>query len=173
MKNFDTHEAREMIYDEHTDRKIAEADAIIKADRAQRQAVPIVQFSDPQVQIAYAVLVDSEAAPPTGEHWEGFAARRIIDALRQAGQEPVMIYHGRCVIDCGEHGHQDVELLKFIPAGAKLYTAPQAAAVEPLTTEQYIQALGPVRDEMVCSAGTLRRIVRAIEAAHGITKETK
>jgi len=40
--------------------------------------------------------------------------------------EPVMIYHGRCTIDCGEHGHHDVEMLKMIPAGAKLYTAPQA-----------------------------------------------
>lgn len=44
----------------------------------------------------------------------------------QPEQEPAMIYHGRCTIDCGEHGHQDVELLKMIPAGSKLYTTPQA-----------------------------------------------
>ena len=39
-------------------------------------------------------------------------------------QEPVMIYHGRCHIDCGEHGHHDMEMLKLIPAGTKLYTHP-------------------------------------------------
>ena len=36
-----------------------------------------------------------------------------------------MIYHGDCTIDCGEHGHHHVELLRMIPAGSKLYTAPQ------------------------------------------------
>ncbi|MEJ5148998.1 DUF4406 domain-containing protein [Comamonas sp. MYb396] len=46
--------------------------------------------------------------------------------------EPVMIYHGRCTIDCGEHGHHDVEMLKMIPAGAKLYTAPQAQPADAL-----------------------------------------
>lgn len=44
------------------------------------------------------------------------------------GVEPVAIYHGRCTIDCGEHGHLDMELLKMIPAGTKLYTAAQAKA---------------------------------------------
>lgn len=44
----------------------------------------------------------------------------------QPAQRPVMIYHGRCVIDCGEHGHHDVEMLRMIPAGTELYTAPRA-----------------------------------------------
>ena len=38
-----------------------------------------------------------------------------------------MIYHGRCTIDCGEGGHHDMEMLRMIPAGSKLYTAPQPA----------------------------------------------
>lgn len=46
-------------------------------------------------------------------------------APQQEAQEPVMIYHGDCTIDCGEHGHHHVELLRMIPAGSKLYTAPQ------------------------------------------------
>lgn len=46
-------------------------------------------------------------------------------APQQEAQEPVMIYHGGCTIDCGEHGHHNVELLRMIPAGSKLYTAPQ------------------------------------------------
>jgi hypothetical protein len=41
-----------------------------------------------------------------------------------------MIYHGRCIIDCGEHGHNDVEMLKMIPAGTKLYTASALAALQ-------------------------------------------
>ena len=48
-------------------------------------------------------------------------------APQQEAQEPVMIYHGRCTIDCGEHGHHDMEMLRMIPAGSKLYTAPQPA----------------------------------------------
>lgn len=44
-----------------------------------------------------------------------------LDAALTPG-EPVMIYHGRCVVDCGEHGHHDVEMLKMVPAGTKLYT---------------------------------------------------
>ena len=50
-----------------------------------------------------------------------------VAAPQQEAQEPVMIYHGRCTIDCGEHGHHDIEMLRMIPAGSKLYTAPQPA----------------------------------------------
>ena len=42
---------------------------------------------------------------------------------------------------------------------------------QPLTTPQYVEALGPLLYQVVCSAGTLRRIVRAIEAAHGIKEQ--
>lgn len=48
-----------------------------------------------------------------------------VTAPQQEAQEPVMIYHGDCTIDCGEHGHHHVELLRMIPAGSKLYAAPQ------------------------------------------------
>ena len=47
-----------------------------------------------------------------------------------------MIYHGRCTIDCGEHGHHDMEMLRMIPAGSKLYTAPQPAPA-PLSEMPY------------------------------------
>ena len=46
-----------------------------------------------------------------------------------ASQEPVMIYEGRCIFDCGDGGHQDVTMLKMIPKGAKLYRAAGAAPV--------------------------------------------
>lgn len=42
------------------------------------------------------------------------------------GQEPVAIYHGNGIIDCGDAGHHNIELLKMIPAGAKLYKDPSA-----------------------------------------------
>ena len=41
-----------------------------------------------------------------------------------AATEPSMIYHGRCVIDCGDSGHQDVTMLKMIARETKLFTRP-------------------------------------------------
>lgn len=61
------------------------------------------------VYMAAAQALEAEAAP------------------QQEAQEPAMIYHGRCTIDCGEGGHHDMEMLRMIPAGSKLYTAPQPA----------------------------------------------
>ena len=59
-------------------------------------------------------------------------------APQQEAQEPVMIYHGRCTIDCGEHGHHDMEMLRMIPAGSKLYTAPQPAPA-PLSDDDLVE----------------------------------
>ena len=47
----------------------------------------------------------------------------VIEKIKAQG--PDMLYHGRCVVDCGEHGHADVELLKLIPAKTKLYRLPK------------------------------------------------
>ena len=44
-----------------------------------------------------------------------------------AATEPSMIYHGRCVIDCGDSGHQDVTMLKMIARETKLFTRPMPA----------------------------------------------
>ncbi len=54
-------------------------DAVLAA-RDPADSVPTTQFDDPKVQVVYAILCD-DAGPPKGEHWEGFAARRIVDAL--------------------------------------------------------------------------------------------
>ena len=43
---------------------------------------------------------------------------------------------------------------------------------QPLTDEEIAKAVKHIRNEYVCSSGTLRRIARAIEAAHGIGKKT-
>ena len=40
------------------------------------------KFDDPQVQKVYEILCSDET-PPAGEHWEGFAAKRIVTALRE------------------------------------------------------------------------------------------
>lgn len=50
--------------------------------------------------------------------------RDELAALRE--QEPVMVYEGRCIWDCGDGGHQDVTMLKMIAKGTKLYAAPGA-----------------------------------------------
>ena len=44
-----------------------------------------------------------------------------------AAAEPSMIYHGRCIIDCGDSGHQDVTMLKMIARETKLFTHPMPA----------------------------------------------
>lgn len=51
-------------------------------------------------------------------------------------QEPVAIYKGP--IDCGEYGAFDLEMLKMIPRGSNLYTAPQPVEKqEPVATGVY------------------------------------
>ena len=49
----------------------------------------IAKFDDPQVQVVYEILCNDED-PPKGEHWEGFIARRIVDALAQPEQEELI-----------------------------------------------------------------------------------
>jgi Mrp family chromosome partitioning ATPase len=84
-------------------------------------------------------------------------------ALEQAA-EPVMIYHGRCTIDCGEHGHQDVEMLKMIPAGSKLYTHP---ARKPMTRED-MRKLTKEHFGSYDLTGADFALIRAVERFHKI-----
>lgn len=65
-----------------------------------------------------------------------------------------MIYHGRCTIDCGEHGHHDMEMLRMIPAGSKLYTAPQPTPA-------------PLSDDVVKDAARYRWLREGNDAKHG------
>ena len=62
----------------------------------------------------------------TRHMWRSYG-RAIESAVIQKikAQGPAMRYHGICVVDCGEHGHADVELLKLIPAGTNLYRLPK------------------------------------------------
>ena len=46
----------------------------------EQQAREMPPFDDPRVQQVYEILCEDNAAP-YGEHWEGFAARRIVAAL--------------------------------------------------------------------------------------------
>ena len=57
-------------------------DGFYGAARSQADSVPKARFDDPKVQAVYAILCE-DAEPPKGEHWEGFAARRIVDALSE------------------------------------------------------------------------------------------
>lgn len=47
---------------------------------AVQQGEPLAHWEDAQVQTVYRVLCADEA-PAKGEHWEGWCARRIVDAL--------------------------------------------------------------------------------------------
>ena len=64
----------------------------------------------------------------TADQMQAYAIAAIQAQASVVQQEPVMIYHGDCTIDCGEHGHHHVELLKMIPAGSRLYTRPAPQA---------------------------------------------
>lgn len=63
--------------------------------------------------------------------------RATLSIAQEAPAQAVAIYNGRCTIDCGEHGHHDIELLKLIPEGSKLYTAPPKA--QPMSEWQPIE----------------------------------
>ena len=59
--------------------------------QALAQPEPVAKFDDPKVQLVYEILCSDEA-PPKGEHWEGFMARRIVDALAHPEQESKPMY---------------------------------------------------------------------------------
>ncbi len=52
--------------------------------------------------------------------------REELAALKQPAQEPSAIFNG--LVDCGDTGAYDLELLKMIPRGAQLFTRPQPTA---------------------------------------------
>lgn len=55
-----------------------------QATAAQVDSVPKAQFDDPKVQAVYAILCDDADWPPKEnpqQHWDGWIARRIVDAL--------------------------------------------------------------------------------------------
>jgi len=100
-----------------------------------------------------------------------YAADTLRTSIEQAEkQEPVMIYHGGRTIDCGEHGHHNMEMLKMIPAGSKLYTTPPAAQRQPLTDEEIRQTAD--QRGIVIVGEAMIAFARAIEAAHGIKENT-
>lgn len=41
---------------------------------------PVAKWDDPRVQAVYQTLC-SEEVPPPAQHWEGWTARRIVDAI--------------------------------------------------------------------------------------------
>jgi len=57
------------------------------------QPAALPEFEDPRVQAVYRILCEDER-PPEGEHWEGFAARKIVAALEQLAAQPVAIPAG-------------------------------------------------------------------------------
>lgn len=122
---------------------------------------------------------DAELAAFTASaEWAAYETPMLVDFARAVlakwgtpapvGVEPVAIYHGRCTIDCGEHGHLDMELLKMIPAGTKLYTAEVLAMGRvPLDRDEIRtyarESLGDVAEEAGFYDG-----VRWAEEKHGI-----
>lgn len=112
----------------------------------------VLTSREAEIALLKKALLEAEAAP------------------QQEAQEPVMIYHGRCTIDCGEHGHHDMEMLRMIPSGSKLYTAPQPAPA-PLSDAQIAEMM---RDTWGCASIAPRHALefaRTVERAHGIAQK--
>jgi hypothetical protein len=77
-----------------------------------------------QARAAAEMLLDINARPDRMQLLR--TLEECAQALENKG-EPVMIYRGRHPIDCGEFGSHDMEMLRLIPAGTKLYAAGIAA----------------------------------------------
>ena len=51
-------------------------------------------FEDPRVQVVYELLADPDNCPPNiDEHWEGYLARRIVQALYDAPPQSDGVKH--------------------------------------------------------------------------------
>ena len=104
--------------------------------------IGLTDFDDPKVQAVYEILCNDEA-PPKGEHWEGFMARRIVDALAQPEKEPVAYADPLDLAkDCNwdtficQHSSENHEGTRFkIP----LYTAPPRKPWQGLTDEEMLE----------------------------------
>jgi len=62
---------------------------------------PVAQFDDPKVQVVYEILCN--AKPPDGEHYEGFAARKIIDALTPPAEKREPLTTAAVAFQCRKH----------------------------------------------------------------------
>ena len=95
---------------------------------------PLTSFDDPKVQVVYDLLCSDEAPPPE-QHWEGWVARRIVDALA-ATPEPVgePVYQIRLVdgawMDLTKHVYEEKVNLGHLTVRV-LYTHPAPGVPEP------------------------------------------
>lgn len=137
-------------------------------------AEPSTPFTDPRVQIVYALLADSEAMPPDGQHWEGWVARRIVDALAAApaaaqpvaGEPVARVVRDAAAVRLEWAGVREAHNAKPGP----LYTTPPALVG--LSDEQIDQIGNGLNgiDPPISRRERDRRIARAaLAAANGMT----
>lgn len=81
------------------------------------EALPL--FEDIESQIVYETLCDSSLTPPTGEHWEGFAARHIVQRLR-----------ARRVQDVDRYRKALIEVQRVLMEGSHVLTPEITAALD-------------------------------------------
>lgn len=127
-----------------------------------------------------AELADMAVNIATYEHLVGLAndtATRLLkerDTLRAeiaaiAATEPSMIYHGRCIIDCGDSGHQDVTMLKMIARETKLFTHPMPAESKDAERYRWLRdyLISPSThfDDLIVSADKADTLDGVIDAA--------
>lgn len=69
---------------------------------------------------AAARVLNRRLADGSGLHG---VSRDMLEAALSTDAEPVAIYKGNGLIDCGDGGHHNIELLKLIPANTPLYAS--------------------------------------------------
>lgn len=83
------HEARQQ-HEALGGRDEAEGDKSAEvADDDPELGEPSAQFEDPKVQTVYRLLCSGRQPANREEHWEGWIARHIVDALSGAGAQPI------------------------------------------------------------------------------------
>lgn len=100
---------------DYIDKKIREHAAPVAPEQV--VAAPKAQWEDPRVQAVYDVLCSDEV-PPAGQHWEGWASRRIADALSPEAAPAAMEgdYPPLPVAEDFMYQHEDTGITGFIDA---------------------------------------------------------
>ena len=113
-------------------------------------------MNTPLQQAAQAILARWDAPASTqqiltGEHiYEQL--RKALDAELAQSVEPCAVFHG--LVDSGEHGAFNLDLLKMIPRGAYLYLhPPQPQATTPAVPDGYVLVPIEPTDEELAKGG--------------------
>lgn len=90
--------------------------------------------------------------------------KRLAAIIAEMGKaKPVAIYRGRYIIDCGETGSHDIEMLKLIPKNMPLFTYPQPVEKAVMLSDAEIDNITMAEWGIYANLPAHRAYARAIE----------